>query len=316
MVRHGDEYFTCCTGARGRLEVWRSASLLERGTCAVVWTPPRCGWNRAEVWAPEIHFLQGHWYLYYAASNGRNENHRMGVLRSVTDDPQGEFQNLGQMYTGDDIAGRTDNRWAIDGTPLELNGNLYFAWSGWEDRRDIQHLYIARMSDPATICSNRVRMAPNNCHAWEHVGETRCQRGLHEGPAFLHRHGRVFCVYSCSGSVGAHLQARPAQHGRARADPLDPASWTKHPSPDHAVDRRTSTASATARSRPASTAARTGSCSTARRASGTAGREAYMPNVSAGRKAGLPDFGHPLKAGERMPTPSRASTVPARTRAA
>jgi GH43 family beta-xylosidase len=230
VVRHDDIYYSCNTGTGGRIEVWKSDSLIDRQQCSVVWTPPRTGWNRAEVWAPELHFVRGNWFIYYAASNGKNENHRMGVLRSVGEDPMGPYENLGQLYTGDDLAGRTNNRWAIDGTVLELNEQLYFIWSGWEDQRDIQHLYIATMSDPATISSNRVRMCPNNCHDWEHVGETRQQRGLHEGPALLHRNGRVFLIYSCSGSWESSYKLGMLSM-RENADPMDPGSWTKHEKP-------------------------------------------------------------------------------------
>ena len=153
VVRHDEVYYSCNTGPGGCIEIWKSDSLIERGESAVVWFPPRGGWNRAEVWAPELHYVRGAWYIYYAASNGRNANHRMGVLRSLGEDAQGPYESLGQMYTGDDIDVCTENRWAIDGTILELNQQLYFIWSGWEDHRDIQHLYIAKMSDPATICS-------------------------------------------------------------------------------------------------------------------------------------------------------------------
>jgi GH43 family beta-xylosidase len=230
IVRHDDVYYGCNTGPGGCIEIWKSDSIIERGQRSVVWSPPRVGWNRAEVWAPELHYVRGSWFIYYAASDGKNENHRMGVLRSLTDDAQGPYQDLGQMYTGDDLAGRTQNRWAIDGTVLELNNQLYFAWSGWEDHRDVQHLYIARMSDPATISSNRVQICPNNCHDWEHVGESRQQRGLCEGPAFLQRDGRVFLIYSCSGSWQASYKLGMLSM-IASADPMNPASWTKHNRP-------------------------------------------------------------------------------------
>jgi GH43 family beta-xylosidase len=230
VVRHDDVYYSCNTGAGGRIEVWKSDSLIDRKECSVVWTPPRLGWNRAEVWAPELHFVRGSWYIYYAASDGHNAKHRMGVLRSVTEDPQGAYEDLGQMYTGDDLANRTDNRWAIDGTILELNEQLYFIWSGWEDHRDIQHLYIATMSDPATISSSRVQMCPNDCHDWEFVGESREHRGLHEGPALLRRNGKVFLIYSCSGSWQASYKLGMLSM-RENADPMNPASWSKHARP-------------------------------------------------------------------------------------
>jgi GH43 family beta-xylosidase len=230
VVRHGEAYYSCNTGPGGCIEVWKSNSLIERGERAVVWSPPRSGWNRAEVWAPELHFVRGRWYIYYAASDGQNKNHRMGVLRSTGEDAQGAYSDLGQMYTGDDLAGQSDNRWAIDGTVLELNRQLYFIWSGWEDDRDIQYLYIARMSDPATISSSRVKLCENNTHLWEHVGHDRNQRGLHEGPAILQRNGRVILVYSASGSW-QHSYKLGMLTMRENADPMNPASWTKHPKP-------------------------------------------------------------------------------------
>ena len=230
VIRHDDDYYSINAGPGGRLEVWKSPSLIERGARSIVWSPPRAGWNCAEVWAPELHFIRGAWFIYYAASNGQNINHRMGVLRSRTEDPQGPYEDLGQMYTGDDLAGRTGNRWAIDGTVLELNDQLYFIWSGWEDTRDIQYLFIAEMSDPATISSNRVRLCPNNCYRWEHVGEDRRERGLHEGPAILRRDGRVILVYSASGSWQSTYKLGMLTMN-ADADPMDPASWTKHSAP-------------------------------------------------------------------------------------
>ncbi len=302
VVRRGDDYYTCCTGPGGRLEVWKSSTLLTKGVRSVVWTPPHRGWNRAEVWAPELHWVRGAWYLYYAASDGRNANHRMGVLRATTDDPQGAYADLGQMYTGDRLVGRQNNRWAIDGTVLEQGGRLYFAWSGWEDHRDVQHLYMAEMSDPATICSERVRVAPNNCHPWEHVGETRDERGLHEGPAFLQRHGRTFLIYSCSGSWQTTYKLGMLSTADD-ADPLAPRSWTKH---DRPVFQST----------PAVFGI--GHCSFTTAADGgqdwvlfhakKSRRDGWLRSVHAqpfGWTAdGLPDFGTPIAAGEPMLLPA------------
>src|ERR1700689_5068871 len=64
VVRHDDVYYSCNTGAGGCIEVWKSDSLLEKGERTVVWTPPRLGWNRAEVWAPELHFIGNNWFIY------------------------------------------------------------------------------------------------------------------------------------------------------------------------------------------------------------------------------------------------------------
>ena len=230
VTRHDGWYYFCQANRRGQIEVWKSSSLTDRGQGRVVWTPPRTGWNRAEVWAPELHHVDGRWHLYYAASNGRNANHRMGVLRATTDDPQGPYEDRGMLYTGDDARRGTRNRWAIDGTVLSLRGRLYFLWSGWEDDHDVQHLYAAEMSDPCTVGGDRVRLCDNDTHDWERVGDHPAHRGLNEGPQILRRHGKVFCVYSCSGSWQPTYKLG-LLHMDERSDPTDPASWTKHPGP-------------------------------------------------------------------------------------
>jgi GH43 family beta-xylosidase len=227
VVHHGEIHYSCNSRHDGAIEVWRSDCFPHRGESKVVWTPPRGAWNSHQVWAPELHHIHGRWYIYYAASTGRNANHRMGVLGATTEDPQGPYEDLGQLYTGDDIAGRTNNRWAIDGTVLQLRGQLYFIWSGWEAEHDVQHLYIAEMSDPATISSKRVQLCANNCYEWEHVGNSRNERGLHEAPAILRHNGRVFVVYSCSGSW-QHTYKLGMIWMDSDADPMDPANWTKH----------------------------------------------------------------------------------------
>jgi GH43 family beta-xylosidase len=236
VVRHGDGYFLCQANRAGQIEVWRSRSLTGRGERRVVWTPPRHGWNRAQVWAPELHRIGDEWYIYYAASDGRNAHHRMGVLQGTGDDPQCRFVDRGMLYTGDDCprrgapADRRSNRWAIDGTVLQLRGKLYFLWSGWQGEHDVQHLYIAPMSDPCTVSGARVRLVDNDCHPWERVAECRGQRGLHEAPQVLVRNGRVMVVYSCSGSWEPTYKLGMLYMDES-ADPTDRASWHKVTAP-------------------------------------------------------------------------------------
>lgn len=230
VAQRNGRYHLIQTGEGGRLEVWDSETPVERGVCKVVWSPPATGWNRAEIWAPELHFISGRWYIYYAASDGRNPTHRMGVLESATADPQGPYIDRGMLFTGDRKEGRSVNRWAIDGTVLQHRTGLHFVWSGWEDERDIQHLYIARMSDPCTVSTERVRICPNDCHLWERVGERPWERGLNEGPQLLTRNGRTFLIYSCSGSWQPSYKLGMLFMDEA-ADPMGPSSWQKYNAP-------------------------------------------------------------------------------------
>lgn len=66
-----------------------------------------------ELWAPEIHFIQGKWYFYFAADDGNNLNHRMYVLENNSADPmQGEWIFKGKVVDNSD-------KWAIDGDVFE-----------------------------------------------------------------------------------------------------------------------------------------------------------------------------------------------------
>jgi GH43 family beta-xylosidase len=131
-----------------------------------------------------------------------------------------------------------NNRWAIDATILPYRDRLYALWSGWEIDRDEQWLYIAEMSNPWTIASNRVRICANNDFRWERVGEAPAGRGLNEGPQVLQRNGRVFVVFSASGSWETTYKLGLLEL-RAGGDPMQPEQWTKHAEPVFQATERT-----------------------------------------------------------------------------
>ncbi len=202
VLRDGVYYSVQSTG-RG-ITVYRSDKLTELPKNGVqVWAAPDTGWNRTNVWAPELQLIDGRWYIYYAA--GRTNpgepftTQRSGVLESETADPQGRWVDRGQLYTGDDVAGRTNNRWAIDLTVERIGGQLYAFWSGWEgdapnDKTQNQNLYAARMANPYTIATSRVRISQPD-QPWED-NPPDVGFDLQEGPAVLRNAGRVFIIYS------------------------------------------------------------------------------------------------------------------------
>jgi len=193
-----------------------------------VWSAPDTGWNRTNIWAPELHFIDGRWYIYYAG--GRSGPpfiaQHAGVLQSAGAEPLGPYTDMGMLYTGDDIAGGTGNRWSIDLTVHTIGSQLYAVWSGWESDattdRTPQHLYIARMSNPWTIATNRVKLSSPTA-SWERGTEL----DLEEGPEFLTHGDQVFIVYSTRESWLKDYQLGQLRLSSATADPMDPASWIK-----------------------------------------------------------------------------------------
>jgi GH43 family beta-xylosidase len=214
--RDGYYYFTFTAG--DHVEVWKSSSLtdIDRGTKITVWRHHAAGKECCNIWAPELHFFNDRWYIYFAADDGNDVNHRMYVLESTGSDPQGAYLEKGEISS-------PSNRWAIDGTVLQKNdGSLYFVWSGWAGTTPgPQNIYIAPMSNPWTISAERTLIsAPTN--VWESIGWS-----VNEGPEPLQRNGKIFIVYSASG--GSTPDYCLGMLTNYNGNVLDPNSWTKSP---------------------------------------------------------------------------------------
>lgn len=209
--------------------LYRSQTLpeIKRGTATRIWSAPATGWNRTNIWAPELHFIDGHWYVYYAAGVAGPPfiHQRSGVLESAGEDPAGPYTDRGMLDTGKDRPGGSDPVWAIDVTVEKLGDQLYAVWSGWEENRDTdktpQQLYIARMSNPWTISGERVQLSAPTA-PWE-VGT---ELSLQEGPQFLLHDGKVFLIYSTRESWLKEYRLGQLEL-TSGADPMRPESWTK-----------------------------------------------------------------------------------------
>lgn len=218
MIFHDGFYYYCESQNNFRsIAIRRSSTIAGVGQDAGirVWNAPPTGRNSQTIWAPELHRLRGKWFIYYAADDGLNANHRMWVLESAGDDPFGPYHCRGTLKTGG---------WAIDGTVFELDDELFFIWSGWPGRKDgQQNLYIAPMKDPVTLAGKRTLLSEPE-HSWEKVAMPIC-----EGPQILKRNGNVFIVYSASGSW-TPAYCLGLLHNPSR-DMLNPTAWRKHHKP-------------------------------------------------------------------------------------
>jgi len=222
VSRDGWYYFSCSEAGGITIIKSRTITGLASGERRAVWKAPAGAQYSHNVWAPEIHFLQGRWYIYFAADDGDNRNHRMYVLESKSDDALGEYVFKGSLGTEDD-------HWAIDGTVLETDeGELVFIWSGWPGDEDVtQELYMAPMSNPWTVTGERIQLSKPE-HDWEcHTfpgGPT-----VNEGPQVLKRNGRIHVIYSAShSSIEEYCLGLVTHRG---GSVLDPANWEKAAEP-------------------------------------------------------------------------------------
>ena len=215
--RDGVYYYTSTEGNRISLRKTTDMAHLADATPVVVWRPPAEGANSHSIWAPELHYLDGKWYLYYSASDKAHDDdaHRhVWVLENASPDPiQGEWIDKGMLKTR--LTG-------IDGTVFDHAGKRYFVYSAYVD--DHSDLIIAPMSNPWTLGEPQVDIA-HPTYAWEMQGG----RKILEAPEFIEGpRGQVFLTYSASAcwSDGYSLGLLSAA---ADANLLDPASWRKSP---------------------------------------------------------------------------------------
>src|SRR5438105_10755374 len=101
-------YYTNTFG--DHIAIYQTSKMSELNTARLttIWSPPSSGPYSKDIWAPEIHYLQGKWYVYFAADDGNNSNHRIYVLENTASDPlSGTWSFKGKIAD-------TSDKWAID----------------------------------------------------------------------------------------------------------------------------------------------------------------------------------------------------------
>jgi GH43 family beta-xylosidase len=217
------------------LTIWKTRDIadLVHADQKIVWTVPADGPYSHDIWAPELHRLDGKWYIYFAADAGKNESHRIYVLENTADDPlDGDWTMKGKI-------GDATDKWAIDATVFEDKGQKYMLWSGWEGDNDgEQRIYIAHMKDPWTIDSPRVMLSYPQ-YPWEHVGDLLDRPAIphvnvNEGPEILQHGDDIFLVYSGSACWTDYYELGVVR-AKSGANLIDATQWTKY---DHPIFRQ------------------------------------------------------------------------------
>jgi len=218
----GQYYFTATVPEYDRIELRRARSLDALGAAEtkVVWRKHAAGPMSHHIWAPELHRIDGKWYLYFTA--GRADaiwDIRLYVLENASDDPfGGQWIERGQLKTGWES-------FALDATTFALDGKRYLLWTQrpQDSAKHVTAIYIARMDTPLSIAGPATRLSQPD-YPWEKV-----QHDVNEAPAVLVKNGRVFVTYSASATDANY--ALGMLTAPAGANLLDARSWIKSPQP-------------------------------------------------------------------------------------
>jgi GH43 family beta-xylosidase len=224
IVKHTDGYyyFTATVPEYDRIVLRRATTIQGLSTApeTVIWRKHASGVMGAHIWAPEIHFIDGRWYVYFAAGASNDIwAIRMYVLEGTGANPlTATWTEKGQIRTAWET-------FALDASTFVTNGVRYLIWAQAEPGIDTNsNLYIARLSNPWTITGTPRRIAVPTL-AWERRGGVE----VNEGPTVIQRNGRVFLTYSASATDANYCLGLLT--ASASADLMNAASWVKTPNP-------------------------------------------------------------------------------------
>lgn len=222
IVQRGNTYYYSHT-LGNRIALWKSTSVSKMASApsVVIFNPALGQPFAANVWAPELHWLNDKWYVYFTGGAGPDETQRTWVLENSSADPTtGTWTMKGKIFATD-----TDF-WAIDGTVLEYQNQMYFLWSGRPNQAiQDQNIYIAKMKDPWTLEGPSLLLTKPELN-WEKMGGP-----VNEAPQILkNAAGQVFMIYSASG-CWTDDYALGMLTLKTGGDPMKIADWTKRGGP-------------------------------------------------------------------------------------
>lgn len=184
-----------------------------------IWHKHEKGVMGSHIWAPELHRIDGKWYIYFAAGEAANIwNIRMWVLSNSSADPmQGKWKEEGQIKT-------QKESFSLDATTFEHKGKRYLIWAQNVRGGDSgTALVLSEMKNPTTLKGPEVILTEPE-FSWERV-----KYNVNEGPAVIKKDGRIFVAYSASATN--HNYCMGLLWANEDADLLNAASWNKSPGP-------------------------------------------------------------------------------------
>lgn len=230
----GYYYFTASYPMRGaadkegydRIILRKSRTIegLKTSTEKSVWDESESNISHRFIWAPELHYIGGKWYLYYAASGSANNvwDINCHVLMCTGDDPYNDsWVEKGKFQAADgDTVSFTG--FSLDMTYFECNGKSYVIWA---QKVGNSNLYMAEVNpEEPWKTTTKAMLLTKPEYYWEKVSIP-----VNEGPSVLIHDGKVIVAYSASATGPEYCIGY--MYADENANLLDINSWTKQKTP-------------------------------------------------------------------------------------
>lgn len=183
------------------------------------------------LWAPQLYFLEGKWYLYAtcdvgietALTNGR----RMPVIwRGLTDDPQGEYEYIGVMKNVDmEVTSYNSPRIIRHGGKLYMINGSFFREEDCTNQH-IQRMFVSELADPITAAGAAVVIS-SPMYAYE--------ENIMEGPFPVYSpNGTLYVIFAAGHTRTDEYCTGILRFNGGENDSLQDASkWEKFSTPLH-----------------------------------------------------------------------------------
>ncbi len=216
----GYYYFTGSYPLYDRIVIRRAKTIegLSQAKEVTVWEKRQEGILSEHIWAPELHFINGKWYIHFAAGDKEDVwAIRPYVLETSSANPlEGTWEEKGQINTA-------FQSFSLDATTFEHSGSRYLVWAQKVAEDTISNMYIAKMKNPWTLEGEQVLLSTPE-FKWEQQGFY-----VNEGPAMLKRNGKLFISYSASATDDRYVMGLLTADENSNL--LDPLSWKKAAEP-------------------------------------------------------------------------------------
>lgn len=194
VLKWNGEYYLYCSG--DPIVAYHSVDLVHWDRVGPVLASNAAAWNQADVWAPEVVYRNGKFYMYYTAATKSSDwrvneiSRRVGV--AVSSSPRGPFVDSGKPVM---------SAWAIDGDVFRdpRSGKAWLFYSSLQEPRrpgaaialDALPVWNRALGKPTLVTQGD--------RAWEDKDgdpNNGSLRYTNEGPTALYHHGKYYCLYS------------------------------------------------------------------------------------------------------------------------
>ena len=188
-----------------------------------IWLAHKEGIMAKHIWAPEIHEIQGEWYIFFAAGNSDDKWHiRPYVLMCSGNDPMNDsWEEKGRMQAAEGDA-VSFNSFSLDMTYFEHKGKHYLIWA---EIIGASSLFMAE-TDPA--CPWKLISMPILLSKPEYDWE-KIRFSVNEGASVLKGDNKIFVFFSASGTGAEYCMGYLWADNDA--DLMNIESWNKTSEP-------------------------------------------------------------------------------------